>query len=68
VLGSGCGVLASVSGRGLKTDHRFYGLFQSAPDLVALLLPEGAEVHPSLGPDASGDALYRYCFAEALRL
>jgi hypothetical protein len=24
---------------GLKTDHWFYGLFQSAPDLIALLLP-----------------------------
>ena len=23
----------------LKTDHWFYGLFQSAPDLIALLLP-----------------------------
>ena len=53
---------------GLKTDHWFYGLFQSAPDLIALLLPRGASAPPSLGPDASGDALYRYCFAEALRL
>ena len=44
----------------MKTDHWFYGLFQSAPDLIALLLPEGAEVHPSLGPDAPGDALYRF--------
>jgi predicted transposase YdaD len=44
----------------LKTDHWFYGLFQSAPDLIALLLPEGAEALPSLGPDAPGDALYRF--------
>jgi hypothetical protein len=53
---------------GLKTDHWFYGLFQSAPDLITLLLPHGPSAAPSLGPDAPGDALYRYCFAEALRL
>jgi hypothetical protein len=52
----------------LKTDHWFYGLFQSAPDLIALLLPAAGAPAPSLGPDATGDALYRYCFAEALRL
>ena len=52
--------LAGVSGWGLKTDHWFYGLFQSAPDLIALLLPQGATAVPSLGPDASGDALYRF--------
>ena len=34
---SGWGGLAGVSGWGLKTDHWFYGLFQSAPDLIALL-------------------------------
>jgi predicted transposase YdaD len=44
----------------LKTDHWFYGLFQSAPDLVALLLPQGASAAASLGPDAPGDALYRF--------
>jgi predicted transposase YdaD len=44
----------------LKTDHWFYGLFQSAPDLVALLLPQGSSAAPSLGPDAPGDALYRF--------
>jgi predicted transposase YdaD len=44
----------------LKTDHWFYGLFQSAPDLIALLLPHGAAEAPSLGPDAPGDALYRF--------
>jgi predicted transposase YdaD len=44
----------------LKTDHWFYGLFQSAPDLIALLLPEGASAPPSLSPDAPGDALYRF--------
>ena len=43
----------------MKTDHWFYGLFQSAPDLIALLLPcSGATA--SLGADAPGDALYRY--------
>ena len=45
---------------GFKTDHWFYGLFQSAPDLIALLLPHGAAEAPSLGPDAPGDALYRF--------
>jgi predicted transposase YdaD len=48
----------------LKTDHWFYGLFQSAPDLITLLLPaagaDDAPAVPSLGPDASGDALYRF--------
>jgi predicted transposase YdaD len=49
---------------GLKTDHWFYGLFQSAPDLIALLLPEASaapasELH-NLGPDAPGDVLYRF--------
>jgi len=48
----------------LKTDHWFYGLFQSAPDLIALLLPSvgaaGASAVPSLGPDSPGDALYRF--------
>jgi predicted transposase YdaD len=42
----------------LKTDHWFYGLFQSAPDLITLLLPGAAAA--SLGPDAPGDALYRF--------
>ena len=48
----------------MKTDHWFYGLFQSAPDLIALLLPAAGSAAvvpvPSLGPGASGDALYRY--------
>ena len=44
----------------MKTDHWFYGLFQSAPDLVALLLPQGGSLVPSLGPDAPGDELYRF--------
>ena len=54
------GGLAGVSGWGLKTDHWFYGLFQSAPDLIALLLPHGAAEAPCLGIDAPGDALYRF--------
>ena len=57
---SGWGGLAGVSGWGLKTDHWFYGLFQSAPDLIALLLPQGSSALPALGPNASGDALYRF--------
>ena len=48
----------------MKTDHWFYGLFQSAPDLLTLLLPAAgaadAPVVPSLGPDAPGNALYRF--------
>ena len=44
----------------LKTDHWFYGLFQSAPDLIALLLPAAGAAVPSLGPDSPGDALYRF--------
>jgi predicted transposase YdaD len=48
----------------LKTDHWFYGLFQSAPDLVGLLLPAsgaaGASAVPSLGPESPGDVLYRF--------
>ena len=52
-------------GGGLKTDHWFYGLFQSAPDLIALLLPAagaaGASAVPSLGPDSPGDASRRGC-------
>jgi hypothetical protein len=47
-----------VAGRAMKTDHWFYGLFQSAPDLITLLLPGVAAA--SLGPDASGDAVYRF--------
>ena len=54
------GGLAGVSGWDLKTDHWFYGLFQSAPDLIALLLPQGSTAPPSLGPDSPGDALYRF--------
>ena len=57
---SGWGGLAGVSGWDLKTDHWFYGLFQSAPDLIALLLPQGVAEAPSLGPDSPGDALYRF--------
>ena len=54
------GGLAGASGWALKTDHWFYGLFKSAPDLIALLLPKGAAAVPSLGPDAPGDALFRF--------
>ena len=44
----------------MKTDHWFYGLFQSAPDLIALLLPASGAVVPCLGLDAPGDELYRF--------
>ena len=43
----------------MKTDHWFYGLFQSAPDLITLVLP-GSGATASLGADAPGDALYRF--------
>jgi len=56
----------------LKTEHWFYGLFQSAPDLISLLPPEagaaGSSAVPSLGSDSPGDAIYRYSFAEPLQL
>jgi predicted transposase YdaD len=42
----------------VKTDHWFYGLFQSVPDLITLLLPGVSAA--SLGPDATGDAIYRF--------
>jgi predicted transposase YdaD len=48
----------------LKTDHWFYGLFQSAPDLIALLLPASGAAAPSLGPHSPGDALYRFAAPE----
>ncbi len=44
----------------MKTDHWFYGLFQSAPDLIALLLPAAGAAVPSLEPDSPGDELYRF--------
>jgi predicted transposase YdaD len=48
----------------VKTDHWFYGLFQSAPDLITLLLPAagavGASAVPSLAPDSPGNVLYRF--------
>ena len=45
----------------VKTDHWFYGLFQSAPDLITLLLPGVAgPAAPSLAADGSGAALYRF--------
>jgi len=47
-----------VAGWAVKTDHWFYGLFQSVPDLITLLLPGVSAA--SLGPDASGDAIYRF--------
>ena len=55
---------AGVGSWALKTDHWFYGLFQSAPDLIALLLPQGASAAPELGPDSPGDALYRFAAPE----
>jgi predicted transposase YdaD len=48
----------------VNTDHWFYGLFQSAPDLITLLLPaagiSATPPPPGLAADASGDTLYRF--------
>jgi hypothetical protein len=51
-------VARAVAGWAVKTDHWFYGLFQSVPDLITLLLPGVSAA--SLGPDATGDAIYRF--------
>ena len=46
----------------MPTDHWFYSLFQSMPDLIALLLQEtgAAAAAPSLGPESPGNQLYRF--------
>ncbi len=52
---------AAIGMWGVKTDHWFNGLFQSAPDLIVLLLPVGGiSAPPSLSQDAPGDVLYRF--------
>jgi len=54
----------------LNTDRWYYRVFQSAPDLIRALLPGSDAGAKALGlePEDPGDRLYRYCFAEALRL
>jgi len=54
----------------VNTDRWYYRVFQSAPDLIHALLPGSGPPPADLGldPAAPGDQLYRYCFAEALRL
>jgi predicted transposase YdaD len=46
----------------VPTDHWFYSLFQSMPDLIALLLQAAgaAAAAPSLGPESPGNQLYRF--------
>ncbi|MDM7954141.1 MAG: DUF4351 domain-containing protein [Cyanobium sp. CZS 25K] len=50
----------------MKSDHWFFSIFQSAPDLIALLLPApGSDAdlpNPASGlePEAPGDRLYRF--------
>jgi predicted transposase YdaD len=46
----------------VRTDHWFYSLFQSMPDLIALLLQAAgaAAAAPSLGPESPGNPLYRF--------
>lgn len=50
----------------VKSDHWFFSIFQSAPDLIALLLPApGSDAdlpNPASGlePEAPGDRLYRF--------
>ena len=53
---------AGVGSWALNTDHWFYGLFQSAPDLIRSLLPGSAAAANALGldPGAPGDRLYRF--------
>ena len=56
----------------VNTDRWYYRVFQSAPDLVRSLLPGSSATATanalSLDPSAPGDSLYRYFYAEALRL
>jgi len=46
----------------VPTDHWFTSLFQSTPDLIALLLQAAgaAGAAPSLGPEFPGNELYRF--------
>ena len=47
----------------MPTDHWFYSLFQSTPDLIALLLQAAGAAGaaaPSLGPESPGNELYRF--------
>jgi predicted transposase YdaD len=47
----------------VPTDHWFYSLFQSTPDLIALLLQAAGAAGaaaPSLGPESPGNQLYRF--------
>jgi predicted transposase YdaD len=47
----------------VPTDHWFYSLFQSTPDLIALLLQAAGAAGaaaPSLGPESPGNELYRF--------
>ena len=46
------GDASDVRRRGLKTNHRFYGLFQSVPDLFWLLLHRRVPRAPVLCTDA----------------
>ena len=51
----------------MNTDHWYYRVFQSAPDLIRSLLPGSAASASEFGlaPDAPGDRLYRF---EALEI
>jgi predicted transposase YdaD len=47
----------------VPTDHWFYSLFQSTPDLIALLLQAAGAAGaaaPRLGPESPGNQLYRF--------
>jgi hypothetical protein len=54
----------------LNTDRWYCRVFQSAPDLIRVLLPGSADAANALSMDPAhpGDRLYRYCFSEAFRL
>ena len=47
----------------MPTDHWFYSLFQSTPDLIALMLQAAGAAGaaaPRLGPESPGNQLYRF--------
>jgi len=59
----GVATLSPAAPASVPTDHWFYSLFQSKPDLVALLLQAAGAAKsplPPLGPDSPGDQLYRF--------
>ena len=71
--------VVQLAAQAVKTDHWFYSIFQGVPDLITLLLPDGAARELSqgtqesappvrsavdLGAGAPGDAIYRFVAPE----